>query len=330
MLKNAAKLFGLTVVLIVLVSQLFYSDNQPPPSGLDCAYSPNENGFWGYGISDNEVYGVCEIDEALNPLPDKLIISPGVYEWKFTTQIDGPGISIDASEPGTYRLLGPESNTRQFMVWSPEYDVEKFMIDFGNLYVHGNRDDQSNLDDLVQSAKTRILSVTCGTISRLIQKVLASFKIESRIVQTLTTEERNGLDDGHLMLEVKSGKSWTIFDPDNRSVFQNQNGQGMSVADLDSNYVPLVGKNIKLYGPLMMTDVGGFLDGEGKDMGFLGQRSRLSSTSLSRWYKRVMGIVGVEIDGALAVNQNFAVTHQETLDEMYPNHYLVDVEFLKK
>lgn len=43
---------------------------------------------------------------------------------------------------------------------------------------------------------SRFLSLACETISRLIQKILEKFIIKSRVVQGLTKEIANCLDDG--------------------------------------------------------------------------------------------------------------------------------------
>jgi hypothetical protein len=131
------------------------------------------------------------------------------------------------------------------------------------------------------------------------------------------------------MLEIRDGKSWMLFDPDSRSFFGTKDKK-IGIADIQKEFVPVVGKNIQVYGPLMMIDVGGFVDAQGNDLSFLEQRSRVSSASLTTWYKRVLGVVGVEINGTYYFNNRVDDRRVQVIQSQFPANKLVSSEFLRK
>jgi hypothetical protein len=90
-----------------------------------------------------------------------------------------------------------------------------------------------------------------------------------------------------------------------------------------------VGKNIQEYGPLMMVDVGGFVDKQDNDLSFLEQRSRVSSASLTMCYKRVLGVVGVEIDGTYYFNNQVDEQSLQVIQGEFVTSKLVDSKFLR-
>ena len=236
---------------------------------------------------------------------------------------------ISATKPGVYKFIVPGIGSRQFQVWWPKLGVTRLMTDLGYLNVHGNRDDQFDMVTLASIGTQRNLSVTCGTISNLTRSILKKFQIESRIVVSRTLERPYGLDDGHIMLEIRDGKSWVLFDPDSKSFFGTKKHK-LGVADLPIGFVPLVGKNIQVYGPLMMVDIGGFLDAKGNDLSFLEQRSRISSVSLTKWYRRVFELVGVEIDGTYYFNNRVDDRRLQVIQSKFPTNKLVSSKFLRK
>jgi hypothetical protein len=80
----------------------------------------------------------------------------------------------------------------------------------------------------------------------------------------------------------------------------------------------------------MMIDVGGFVDAQGNDLSFLEQRSRVSSASLTTWYKRVLGVVGVEINGTYYFNNRVDDRRVQVIQSQFPANKLVSSEFLRK
>lgn len=80
----------------------------------------------------------------------------------------------------------------------------------------------------------------------------------------------------------------------------------------------------------MMVDVGGFFDAKGNDLSFLEQRSRISSVSLTKWYQRVLEVVGVEIDGTYYFNNRVDDRRLQVIQTQFPTNKLVSSKFLRK
>lgn len=298
-------------------------------ASLDCAFSPAGGEIFGYRISQNEVYESCAKAGVALDLPEQLVMGPGIYSISFPTD-NGESFSrvIDARDPGVYKFFVPGLGSKQFQVWWPELGVTRLVTDFGYLYVHGNRDDKADMVTLASIGTQRNLSITCGTISNLLKNILKKFQIDSRITVSRTLMRANGLDDGHIMLEIRDGKSWALFDPDSRTYFGTKDNK-IGVADIQKEFVPVVGKNIQVYGPLMMVDVGGFVDAQGNDLSLLEQRSRVSLASLTMWYQRVLGVVGVEIDGTYYFNNRVDEQSLRVIQSQFVTSKLVDSKFLR-
>jgi hypothetical protein len=328
--QNLRRIFLTFLFALVLSGSVVHGSQFAVETASSCSFSPSTGDIYGYRISQNEIFDACTTEGTAPALPDQLVIRPGIYLLSFPKE-DGGLFSrvISATKPGVYKFIVPGLGSRQFQVWWPKLGVTRLMTDLGYLYVHGNRDDQFDMGTLASIGTQRNLSVTCGTISNLTRSILKKFQIESRIVVSRTLERPYGLDDGHIMLEIRDGKSWVLFDPDSRSFFGTKKHK-LGVADLPIGFVPLVGKNIQVYGPLMMVDVGGFLDAKGNDLSFLEQRSRISSVSLTKWYRRVLEVVGVEIDGTYYFNNRVDDRRLQVIQSQFPTNKLVSSKFLRR
>lgn len=317
-------------LLFLLSGSVGHGWGVPGQVQANCSFSPPDGEIIGYRISLNEIYEACTSIGAAKPLPNQLIVAPGTYLLNFQKD-NGETLSrvVVAKRPGIYKFIAPGFGSRQFQVWWPKLGVSRLFKDFGYFYVHGNKDDHLDVETLAAIGTTRNISVTCGTISNLIRSELKKFRIDSRIAISSTIEQRNGLDDGHIMLEVRADKSWVLFDPDSRSFFGTRNRR-FGVADISASFVPTIGKNIQVYGPLMMVDVGGFVDLKGNDLSFLEQRSRISSNSLGNWYKRVLGVVGVEINGTYYFNKNLDNKRMQMLRDQYRSIKFVSTSFFRR
>jgi hypothetical protein len=236
--------------------------------------------------------------------------------------------SFDATEPGLYRLFIPNYGQRQFLVWEPKVGVLNFMTDFGYIYWHGNLDDILTTEDLlIKSQKVR-LSISCGTISKLISHILNGFGCETRLAVSVTLQKLNNMDDGHIMLEVKSEQVWQLFDPDSRTYFGNEKSQ-LGVADISSDFRPIVGTNITQFGPLMSVASDDFHDKDKVDLGFLEERSRISPASLSMWYVRILGEVGVEVNSVFLFGETEDQFVENRIKLFYPMAEFVQRDVLR-
>jgi hypothetical protein len=140
--------------------------------------------------------------------------------------------------------------------------------------------------------------------------------------------ETNGLDDGHIMLEAKVDGKWALFDPNSRTVFGNGDIL-LGVADLASNFRPLVGVNIMQLGPLSAIDNSGFLDENNVDLSFLEEKSRVSPASLSDWYSKVLGTVGIHVGSAYLFPISVSAFAEQRIKSFYPSVEFVALETLR-
>jgi hypothetical protein len=325
-----SSLFLASLLALALSGSVAYGSQFTEKTASNCSFSPPAGDIFGYRISQNEIFDACSVDGTAIALPNQLVISPGIYLLSFPDEKGGTfSRVVNAKKPGVYKFIVPGLGSRQFQVWWPKLGVTRLLTDFSYLYVHGNRDDLLDTEALAVTATKRNISITCGTISNLLFSILQKFQIESRIATSWTLERPNGLDDSHTMLEIRTGKSWALFDPDSRSFFGSKDHK-LGVADIPVRFVPSVGKNIQVYGPLMMVDVGGFIDANGSDLSFLEQRSRVSSASLTKWYERVLGVVGVDIDGTHYFKNQVGDDRLQVIKSKFAKYKLVDSKFLRK
>lgn len=289
-------MIGVMIGMVVLSILVF-----PPSRSVaeDCAFDPNSEDIYGYRFTTQTFESICAGPPELRFREPNIVARPGRYTVT-ASSIDGRTKSwtVTATRPGVYRFFAPGIGGSQFVVWWPALGIPSLMSFIGAAYTHGNRDDNRSIADLRRVITDRRISVTCGTISRLLKNILSDLGSESRLAYSITTRSKNGLDDGHIMLEVWEANKWVLYDPDSRTMFGTKQ-KPLSVADLDSNFRPNVYKNITPLGPPLTLDHFGFVDSSGVDLSFLEERSRVSAKALGKWYRRVLGRVGVEVGGGV-------------------------------
>ena len=92
-------------------------------------------------------------------------------------------------------------------------DPDPLMKRLSDRTTQGWRDDSLPVPELERRFEQgERLYVTCGTVSRLAQRLLAAEGIESRVVTTLTRQAFNRSDDGHTMIEARTREGWVLFD----------------------------------------------------------------------------------------------------------------------
>ena len=335
MLHDKKFLFAVPVLLLVLFLvgiAVLRTDNSHEIAEIDkvCVNDSVDSGLITYRIHSNEVFEVCLAEKSEDAAPVELINSPGIYSIDFHTNGGSQfSINVNASEPGLYRFFYPDIGSRQFLVWTTELGLEALLADLSYVYVHGNTDDNLTVDELVHESQKRVISITCGTISRLLQNLLIPFDIKSRLAVSVTLEELNQLDDGHIMLEVYKDSEWILIDPDSRTLFGTRD-KPLGVSEIDPSFSPLVGRNIMPYAPLLSIDVGGFQTMNGIDLTFLEQKSRVSNKSLSKWYERVLGKIGIQKDPYFWFSDIANDEERQRIRYFYPTAQFVSIEQLTK
>lgn len=97
-------------------------------------------------------------------------------------------------------------------------------------HTHGQQDNGSPVHVDAVAAK-RPLVATCGYVSPWAVRVLEEEGFEARVVETLTLDEWNGTNNGHVMVEARLDGRWVLFDID-RDVWFWRDGRPMSLIEL--------------------------------------------------------------------------------------------------
>lgn len=330
-MKKNLKIFLPISLLLIAISVIHHSHRSPDQKySSSCSFNVNQISIHAYRISSNNFNEVCPTIEKAKTLSSDLVQSPGIYEVSFTHHGRDPIVfSVDARKPGLYRFFVPGFGGQQFLVWEPKLGVVSLMKDIGYVYLHGNKDDSLSTEELKVASLNRKLSVTCGKIVKLLIDLLSDFGIDARQALSVTLMEINGLDDGHIMLETKVDGKWVLFDPDSRTVFGDGDNL-LGVADLASNFRPLVGVNIMQLGPLSSMDNSGFVDENNVDLSFLEEKSRISLESLSNWYARILGAVGIQVGSAYMFPTAVSTIVEQRIRFFYPTIEFVSLETLRE
>jgi hypothetical protein len=258
---------------------------------LNCAFDQGSAHIHGHRISNGRLFGVCtgSSTHALELIPERIVVPPARYAVTVGSDL----VSVDATTDGLYQLYLPGGATRQFVVWTRRNGTEALLRNVAGLYAHGTGDDLLGIDELISAAKTRLLSITCGNAVRLAKELLIQQGIRAREVFTITHERRNGIDDGHILLEVISQNRWVLYDPDLKIRF-TAGSRPLDLVDVRAQSSLRLGTNFRFYaqefaGRISYTDL---RDANGADFTFIEIRTQFSPATIERWYQRVLGSVG--------------------------------------
>lgn len=162
------------------------------------------------------------------------------------------------------------------------------------LTAHGTRDDLLSTAELIETAKRRTLSVTCGTVSHLAAFIARRAGVQARVVATRARTLLNGYDDGHILLEVLQSGRWVVYDLDANAMFLSTDGVPMSLLEL-SEAVRWCTYAIERLGAQPGVDIGHFRMDD-YDLNFYATYMFGTQEQLRKWYDRIL-IVPILIDG---------------------------------
>jgi len=296
-----------TILLLMLSATLNWAGDEAKwvsASSLDCAYAVPASGVLAHRTTNGRLEGVCTFDvgRSWGAIPEGVLVPPGRY----TVDVGGLTVSVDARTSGLYQLYAPRIGNRQFVVWSRRDGIEFLMRHLAGLTAHGTRHDQLDPEQLITKASTEVLSITCGTAVDFTARVLSTRGIQTRRVVTYTREPANGVDDGHIMLEVLVDGTWSLYDPGLGTRFIAGNTP-LRAARLAAGRRPVFGQTVRFYAPehRSQIDYSSLKDSSGYDFTFLELRSRTDDRAIERWYRRVIGLVGIETGNGVVVATRF-------------------------
>jgi len=125
-------------------------------------------------------------------LPDRLVIGPGLYVC------NGQTFGIEREGVVRWSLTGRANYQR--IVFN--HDTLTLIASICWVVSHGNRDDRLTIEQLFDKAKNDKLILTCDRHVEFAQTVLRSCGVASRRIALHANRNRNGYNDGHVMLEV--------------------------------------------------------------------------------------------------------------------------------
>jgi hypothetical protein len=146
---------------------------------------------------------------------------------------------------------------------------------------HGWTQDRLPLDQLeARILRGERIYVTCGTISRLAVLRLRRLGARARVVGAITLDQPNGYDDGHILVEVRAGRRWEVYDLDNNRKPIDDNDRGMTIKQLVAARKPrwhVIARDRKV-------------SWAGTRWRELTEPTYASEAGLRRWYAHVLGI----------------------------------------
>lgn len=125
------------------------------------------------------------------------------------------------------------------------------------------------------------LNVTCGYVSEVARRLLVEAGYTARVVQVITRDEFDGLNDGHAMVEVFADRRWRLYDVDANARAVDTAGQGVSLVE----QIEAVKQDRAYWEPLADDPL--FREDEPDE--FLREAIRKVFADPAAFYKRIMG-----------------------------------------
>lgn len=142
-------------------------------------------------------------------LPAGLVIAPGNYTVN--------GVTYSCAQEGLVRFWEPMASTQHRIVYAA--DVEALMSALAWLVVNGRADEAMTVSARTTAALNYKLRLLCGKAVEWAKSICDSVGLQSRICNSLTGGTPTNYYDGHVMLEVKVGAVWRLYDIANDCYF---------------------------------------------------------------------------------------------------------------
>ncbi len=216
-------------------------------------------------------------------LPDTLIIPPGTYQFR--------GRAFVLDREGLVRFLDVGKELRQRIVFKE--DPHALLSGIAWIVSHGRLDGGKSPQVLAESAKTRKLFMTCGSVSSWAVSVLRDHGFRARTVSSVTLENWNTYDNGHAMLEMsrKDAGKWVLYDVTANAFFTRE---GTPLSLVEFAYAVMAGLEYEMVPIAADTtlDVSGFRSPDGTaDYTFHAERL---FGDARQWYRRIMEVPMIE------------------------------------
>ncbi|MFA5866263.1 MAG: hypothetical protein WC975_16450 [Phycisphaerae bacterium] len=123
-------------------------------------------------------------------------------------------------EEGFYRFSVFPTTTHQRIFYRS--NRPRFVGAIGQLHIHGWRENKKPVSELIENAKSRFVSVTCGIIREVGIELMSQQGIKARRVSTFTIDKWNTYNCGHALYEYFDPKEsrWILADSDAGVMFR--------------------------------------------------------------------------------------------------------------
>lgn len=160
--------------------------------------------------SGTNVTELASSGAATATLPSGLHMVPGAY------LVDG--LPYQCNSPGLYRWFNPDTGVcKQRVCWTN--DIASYVSAWSWMHMDGKREDGLDIATLQNTARSQMLSMSCGYIADLLRQLILQWPFPARLVQMSTADTPNGYDDGHIVVEEKSTGAWRLWDVTNGCCF---------------------------------------------------------------------------------------------------------------
>jgi hypothetical protein len=156
--------------------------------------------------------------------------------WVLTGHYLVGGRSWDMSEEGLYSIFDPATgiatNRIAMKNWTGGADLYKALSGVCWNHVHGS--DHNGLDFQAMSniGRNRKWSAQCGQIAGMLAWLLPQCGFTARTRNAVTLLPKNGVDDGHVVLETLHNGQWRMWDITCGCWWRDATGKHLSTADL--------------------------------------------------------------------------------------------------
>lgn len=214
-------------------------------------------------------------------LPNELVIEKGIYNFYNKT--------YDLKEEGIYRFIFPETTNQQRIVY--EKNLDSLLSAICWVSSHGNIDDEKDFSEINRKILNSKAFLTCGPKTEWVKNFLDTHSIKSRIVSTLTLEEWNSYDNGHIMIEIfrQDMKKWVLYDLDNNCFFEHDNKMLSFIEFFE--HIKNDSYKIKYLAPQSNMSISNFIDPKSNfDFNFILEAKLMTEKLRRKWYKRVIQV----------------------------------------
>ncbi len=150
-------------------------------------------------------------------------VTPGIYLFN--------GKGYDLSVSGLYRFWdGGNSAIQSRLVMAPG-GIYDFLAGVSWHHTHGVEDETSNYQLMCNGGMFHKWRLRCGAIAGLMKWLLPQYGYQCRLINLLTLEAKNGIDDGHIVFEVFHDNKWKLWDI-THGCYYRLNGAHLSAAEI--------------------------------------------------------------------------------------------------